>query len=98
LNEPTCTIPGQGYLQGVGEFSGPAQLGDLLLQTGKLEGCVVTQLYRFAIGRKELSEERANITRLTQDFQESGYAFKSLLLDFGTDEVFAFRLEEQEAP
>jgi hypothetical protein len=98
LNEPSCTISGQGFLQGVGEFSGPAQLGDLLVQTGKLEACVVTQLYRFAIGRKELTEERSNVSRLTHDFQESGYAFKSLLMNIVSDETFAFRLEEQEAP
>ena len=37
----------------MGTFNGPAGLAELLIASGQLESCVVTQLFRFALGRRE---------------------------------------------
>src|SRR5262249_49843781 len=60
-NAPECAISGQGELVGVGPFNGPAELGELLIQSGQLEPCLVKQLFRFAAGRKVEDEDALTV-------------------------------------
>jgi hypothetical protein len=96
--DPTCTIRGQGFIKELGEFSGPAELSNLLVQSGQLERCAVTQLYRFSLGRRERAEEVGNVQRLSAKFSEQGRSFVPLLLNLVGDETFAFRREEEPTP
>lgn len=91
--QPNCPISGNGRVAEVGNFNGPAGLGDMLMQTGQLEQCVVTQVYRFAMGRKESSSDAALIDALTRKFRSSNRAFTQLLLELVSHETFAFRME-----
>jgi hypothetical protein len=91
---PQCPISGNGRIAEMGAFNGPGGLEDLLLASGQLEQCVVTQVYRFAMGRRESGEDGGLISALTARFRTSNHSFTQLLLDFVSDETFAFRKNE----
>jgi hypothetical protein len=94
---PECSIDGQGNLDEVGTFSGPAELATLMIQAGGLEQCVVTQLYRFAMGRYELADpDEAFIERLVEDATATGeLRFADVLLDMVSAPAFRFRREPE---
>jgi hypothetical protein len=91
---PECPISGNGRIAEMGAFNGPAALEDLLLASGQLEQCVVTQVYRFAMGKQESAGDAGLIAALTTKFQGSNRSFKQLLLDVASNETFAFRRAE----
>lgn len=92
--KPECVIPGDGSIDGVGQFSGPGELADLTIESGLLEQCIVNQVYRFAMGRRETTEDMPILEDLSGRFAQSGYAFDQLLLDLVSAESFGFRKEE----
>jgi hypothetical protein len=92
---PACTISGDGALDGVGAFNGPAELGELLVASGKLEACLVKQVYRFAVGRRERSEDLPILRDVEERFTSSGHAFDALLLDIVSTESFGYRKQEE---
>ncbi|MBK6687985.1 MAG: DUF1592 domain-containing protein [Deltaproteobacteria bacterium] len=58
-----CTIEGRGrVLQR--EFQGPRALGELLANTYEVQSCAATQLFRFATGRPETTEDQATLRAL----------------------------------
>jgi hypothetical protein len=91
---PECPITGNGRIAEMGAFNGPAALEDLLLASGQLEQCVVTQVYRFAMGKQESADDAGLITALTTKFRGNNRSFKQLLLDVASNETFAFRRAE----
>lgn len=93
-NLPQCIIEGTGSLSGIGDFKGPSGLADLLTQSGQLEPCVVRQVYRFAMGRREMPADAALLENLTDSFKGKNRNFKSLLVDVVGDATFAYRKEE----
>ncbi|HVR62954.1 MAG TPA: DUF1588 domain-containing protein [Polyangia bacterium] len=99
---PECAIKGDGQIVGStagptgdGRFNGPAGLGDLLVSSGGLEGCVVTQLFRLAHGRRETPDDGAGIAALTTGFKQNGRAFDQLMIDLVADPAFVHRRLEQ---
>ncbi len=94
-DESTCEIAGKGSVPGIGEFRGPAELAGLMFESGLVERCVVTQLYRFAMGRAQLD---ANDTEFIDVLQERaaapGFHFSDLALEFVAQDGFRFRREE----
>jgi hypothetical protein len=92
---PECAIKGDGVLDGVGAFNGPAQLGELLIATGDMESCVVRQLYRFAMGRRETGQDTPSLERFTTLFKSGGRAFDRLLLDVAASGAFAHKRVEE---
>lgn len=98
--EPNCQISGQGKITGLpasagsGEFVGVTGLTDLLLDSGKFEQCVVTQVFRFASGRRESPADLQLIDNLTEGFKKKQRGFAEFLLDYVSDDTFAFRKEE----
>lgn len=95
-DRPDCPISGEGALEGIGAFNGPKELSDLLIQQPDLSECVVTQLYRFAMGRYELDKaDLAFIEHLTAGSAPSGeIAVVDALLDFVSSPEFRMRREE----
>src|SRR4051812_6597469 len=91
---PECAIKGDGVLDGVGEFNGPAQLGELLISTGDLESCLVKQLYRFAMGRRETVQDKASLERFTTLFKDGHRGFDRLLLEVAASGAFAHKRVE----
>jgi hypothetical protein len=89
-----CPITGDGELVGVGKFNGPAGLGELLIGSGGLEACVVTQLYRYAMGRRELDQDRPTLDLLAGLFKQNSRSFDELILDTVSSAAFVHRTEE----
>lgn len=91
---PECTIAGDGEVLGLGQFNGPAELGALLADSGQLEACVVTQLFRMALGRRESDADRTSLGALTETFKGGGRAFDRLLVDMAAAPAFIHRQVE----
>ncbi len=95
---PQCPIAGNGTIAGLPggdkSFTGETGLTDMLTGSGLFEQCIVTQVYRFAMGRREQPQDAALITALTDGFKSKGRLFNGLLLDFVSDDTFTYRREE----
>jgi hypothetical protein len=91
-DEPSCAIDGVGELVGIGSFKGPAELADLMIASGQLNQCVVTQLYRFAMGRFRLDEtDEKFIAAVADKIGNGDFRFDQLVLDFVSSESFSYR-------
>jgi Protein of unknown function (DUF1592)/Protein of unknown function (DUF1588)/Protein of unknown function (DUF1595)/Protein of unknown function (DUF1585)/Protein of unknown function (DUF1587) len=91
--QPECEIAGEGTLVGIGDFSGPAELGALLVDEGLVEPCIVQQVFQFAIGRPPEGNELDAIQALTTTFAGADHDFQALLLSIIESDAFARRLE-----
>ncbi len=94
---PDCVIEGKGELSGVGAFSGPAELSDLMLQTGELDQCLTRQFYRFMMGRFDL--DSADTTWIRRAREDAAGGAELGLIDFVLEMVSseAFRHRREEA-
>ena len=92
--DSTCTIDGQGNVPGAGEFNGPAQLGQRLVESGLVQACAARQLFRFASGRTDTPDDRGEVDYLVETFRQKGYAFAELVLSLVADEAFGFKRDE----
>jgi len=90
---PQCPIAGQGEVVGYGKFSGPGELGQLLLDAKLVDACIVRQVAQFAFGRAPNISETKLVEALRASFEKSGYAFDELLLAFVREDDFAMRRE-----
>lgn len=95
VGEPDCVIDGNGEIVGVGTFNGPRELGDMLVQSGALDSCVVTQLWQFAVGGRLSASDASTVINLSAEFEADGFRFKELILDIVSSESFLYRLEPQ---
>jgi hypothetical protein len=101
-DRPDCPIDGEGTLEGVGSFNGPAELSDLMIENGSVDQCVATQFVRYAIGRYALSDyEYSLIERVvpaaqgaTEDSAGSELKFYDLMLELVSGDSFRHRREE----
>lgn len=98
-DRPECVIDGSGTLEGVGSFTGPTELSDLMIQAGQIDACVAKQLYRFVMGRFELDMfDRALIDKTVAAAQAGSSAgeliFLDLVYDIATSDAFRHRREE----
>ena len=89
-----CILPDKGELPGFGEFSGPGQLGRLLVDGGRIEQCFVQQLMSYAVGRELRDEEDSAKDALLASFKGDAYDLQKLLKAYVSDERFALRQEE----
>jgi hypothetical protein len=96
LGRPDCEVDGQGTFEGLGAFNGPGELGKLAADSGRVEGCVAKQLYRFAIGRNGLADEDENLLeRLVEVASEGGeLRLDTFIREYTTSEPFRHRREE----
>ncbi len=90
-DHPECVIKAQGEVSGLGAFSGPGELSDLLIKSGKLEPCVVRQVFRFAFGRKEAKQDETALRDLTDEFVSRGRSFEHLLVEIAASPGFALK-------
>ncbi len=91
---PECIIEGSGEIVGVGEFSGPGELSELLVENDYIDACAVKQFLTFALGRETTSYETALLSELTEAFRSGNHDFKTFIVDFIASDRFA-RLAEQ---
>jgi len=96
VGQPQCQIQGQGEIVGLGTFHGPVELSDLMLNSGRLNRCVVAQLYRFATGRPHAKEDEIDkqaVALLTKGVGDKDFRLDKLIVDFTTAPAFAHRRE-----
>lgn len=95
-DRPDCAIDGEGDFVGIGTFNGPAELADMAIESGLVESCVATQLYRFAIGRTELDEhDEALLERVTATASgEEGLELLGFVEEYVASDAFRYRREE----
>lgn len=91
---PECVIAGDGALPDGTPFNGPAELGQVLLDEGYIETCVMQQLYGFAIGREASGAELDAVDELVTEFSAVGHDLRDLITEFVASERFALRREE----
>jgi hypothetical protein len=61
------------------------------MASGDLEPCVVTQVFRMALGRRETAADQATLGALTDGFTRGGRAFDALLIDMVAGPAFIHR-------
>jgi hypothetical protein len=95
-DRPDCPIDGNGVLDGVGAFTGPAELGAIIIEAGQVDSCVATMLYRFAMGRWKLdTHDDALLQRLVTDAQGGqSLKFDALVTELVGSDAFRLRREE----
>jgi hypothetical protein len=90
-----CPLDGQGSIPGLGTFTDPPGLAQLLVDNDVVQRCVVTQLHTYAMGRAPTLADERVLTDLGRAFADSGHRFDALVLAAVTDEAFAYRSEEE---
>jgi hypothetical protein len=65
-----------------------------LLRGDRLDACAATQLYRFAMGRREDQQDRPYLERVIAAFRGSGHRFDELILALVSDPAFSRRLAQ----
>jgi len=98
--KPECEITGEGELAGVGKFTGPGELADLLLEGGDVDRCVATYTARYAFGRYDLAIEDDNFIHglVEAASDENGMHFDRLLVEMVSAEAFRHRRDEEVSP
>jgi hypothetical protein len=91
---PECTISGDGDVDGT-PFNGPSGLADILVEQNVLDGCVVDQVYEFAMGHDVFEEDVRYVDDLETVFVDGGRRFDVLMLDLVSDPAFLYRREEE---
>ena len=75
-------IDATGYVAGLpgSEFTSPSQLGKVLADSDQCQECVVKQYFRYTLGRMETPADRPLIRRVLEDFRNSGFHFRELIV------------------
>ncbi len=61
-------------------FNGSRELGELLARTEQCQQCVVKQVFRYMSGRTNTRADEPAIRRNWEEFRDSGFRFKELLI------------------
>ncbi|MBA3548350.1 MAG: DUF1588 domain-containing protein, partial [Nannocystis sp.] len=80
-------IDASGDLDGM-PLTSARDLADILKDDPRVGRCIVTQLYRHAIGRREVVSERPGLNLVSDQFDAAGNRFRDLMLTLVTSEVF----------
>lgn len=95
-DESVCAIEAQGEILDVGSFSGPAELSELGLSSGLISPCMVTQLYRYTVGRFALDPTDTEVVgALHQRLGGGDFRFEDLIREIVSSPAFRHRLEEE---
>ncbi|HEU0120809.1 MAG TPA: DUF1592 domain-containing protein [Bryobacteraceae bacterium] len=62
------------------DFNNPAEAGRILSQTPACHRCIVKQFFRYALGRSETTADRPYLEGAYQQFANSGFRFRELVL------------------
>ena len=72
----------QGDVAGIKDsaFSSPRELGIILAKSSQCQECVVKQLFRYAMGRREGISDRPALRRIYKDFRDSKFRFREMMV------------------
>ena len=87
LSENDAAIDTSGDFDGAA-FSNAAELGQAFADSPLVSACLVENLYRYAVGRKQTNGERRLLRYLEDTFAQQGYRVPALMGDIATSEAF----------
>jgi hypothetical protein len=75
-------IDATGYVAGIpdSQFSSPSQLGAVLAKSAQCQECMVKQYFRYTSGRLETPADRPVIRQIVDDFRNSQFRFKEVIV------------------
>lgn len=75
-------IDATGNVAGIpdSQFSSPSQLGAVLAKSAQCQECMVKQYFRYTAGRMETPADRPLIRQLLEEFRDSGFHFRQLIV------------------
>jgi hypothetical protein len=75
-------IDATGYVAGLpnSDFSSPSQLGAVLARSAQCQECIVKQYFRYTAGRLETPADRPSIRQILDDFRNSQFRFKEMMV------------------
>jgi len=74
-----------------GPFNGVLELSNRLALSQRVERCLATNWYRYAMGRVETEADGCSLREVEQKFHASGGQFKELLVAVTSSEAFRYR-------
>jgi len=74
-----------------GPYTGVLELSNRLAQSPRVERCLATNWYRYAMGRVETEADGCSLREVEQKFTASGGQFKELLVAVTLSEAFRYR-------
>jgi hypothetical protein len=74
-----------------GPYDGVLELSNRLAVSPRVEGCLATNWYRYAMGRVENEADGCSLREVQQKFSASGGQFKELLVTVTLTEAFRYR-------
>ncbi len=76
------TMDTKGWVAGIPDsnFSSPRGLGLILAKTPLCQECMVKQYFRYVTGRMETPADTPLIRRVFEDFRQSGFRFRELMI------------------
>jgi len=86
-----CAIDGVGSVDPYGEFSGPGELAQILVEEGEIDDCVVRQFLSFALGRDLDPAEAGLAAGLIDGFRNGDHELPSVLVDYVASEAFTLK-------
>ncbi len=80
-----------GQVAGIADsrFSSPRELGNVLARSPQCQECVVKQYFRYTAGRMETAADRPMIHDVYQQFRDSGFRFKEMIVALMTAREFS---------
>jgi hypothetical protein len=99
--ESDLPVDASGYLLDTdvdGPIDGVADLADKLVASRQVSRCVVTQWFRFAMGRGETEADSCTIDKLDAAFADSGGDLRELLVALTQTEAFLRAAPAEENP
>jgi Protein of unknown function (DUF1592)/Protein of unknown function (DUF1588)/Protein of unknown function (DUF1595)/Protein of unknown function (DUF1585)/Protein of unknown function (DUF1587) len=92
--ENGATIDTSGDLDGVA-FKTPVELGVAFSENPLINACLVQNMYRYAVGRKQTQQERGLLRHLENSFVNNGHRVPALMRDIALSEAFRTASKEQ---
>jgi hypothetical protein len=80
-----------GYVAGIPDsnFSSPRELGAVLARSPQCQECLVKQYFRYTSGRMETQADRPLIRQVSDDFRNSQFRFKELIISLVRSREFS---------
>jgi len=87
------TMDTDGFVAGIpnSRFRSPRELGEVLAKTPQCQECMVKQYFRYISGRMETPADYPVIQRAFEDFRQSQFRFKELIIALVRAREFAGR-------
>jgi hypothetical protein len=96
--EGTVPVDDSGQIVGTdvdGPFKGARQLSERLVSSAQVQQCLVTQWFRYALGRLETPADRCALDTLARRFAQSDLKIPDLLLAIVESDAFRVRKGEE---